>query len=455
VARRLVPFALALVLAVCAAGTSAASVFPLVAPAVADPEGDDAGPLDLRSASFGQRETLLRLELRTAQPFSAADLDGGARSLCLVLTPSGAPGAPAELCVGASRGRAVVRLGRRVVAAFVERPNRRAMTVAFSPLAARLPYGAYRWQVRSRWTDAAACAGACTDLAPDAPSAPVDVRLLAEPWCFGAAARDARHPCRNPALRNEVHPSHAAARVAPNAYCLPNRPGLGLVRPCAFGAAPRDARATIALIGDSHAQHWRGALEVVAQAHRWRGLSVTRSSCPLSHAVSQLKSYALIAQCKRWNRDVRRWLRRQPRIHTVFLSADARTPFHGEVVGGYAAAIDGLPRTVRRVFVLRDTPGSRTPQARCVARAQARHVPAAPACAQPRRSGLPPDPLATAGRALGGRVHVIDLSSFMCSARRCFPVVGGALVRKDARHLTSVFATTLGPYLLQAVDAHL
>ena len=378
-ARRLLPLALALVLAVFASGEAAASVVPLVAPALADAEGDDAGPLDLRSASLGQRETLLRLEVRTAQPFSATDLDaGGDRSLCLLLTPVGGAGGPAELCVGASRGRAALRLGRHVVAAIVRRPDRRTLTAAFSPLAARLPYGRYLWQVRSRWTDDGACAAACTDLAPDAPSSPLPVSLLAEPAVFGAAARDTRHPCRNPALRTEVYPSHAAARAAPNAYCRLNRFGVGFVRPCAFGAAPRDARATIGLIGDSHAQHWRGALEVVAQAHRWRGLSVTRSSCPLSRAVSQLKSYALIAHCRHWNRDVGRWLRRRPQIHTVFLSANAGTPFHGDVVGGYMAAISRLPRSVRRVFVLRADPGVDTPQVRCVARAHARRVPAGP-----------------------------------------------------------------------------
>ncbi len=40
----------------------------------------------------------------------------------------------------------------------------------------------------------------------------------------------------------------------------------------------------------------------------------------------------------------------------------------------------------------------------------------------------------------------------MCGRRTCLPVVGGALVHKDETHLTRVFATTLGPYLLRHVD---
>jgi hypothetical protein len=47
---------------------------------------------------------------------------------------------------------------------------------------------------------------------------------------------------------------------------------------------------------------------------------------------------------------------------------------------------------------------------------------------------------------------VVDLTPLMCSRRRCFPVVGGALVHKDTTHLTEVFAATLGPFLLRAVS---
>jgi len=43
------------------------------------------------------------------------------------------------------------------------------------------------------------------------------------------------------------------------------------------------------------------------------------------------------------------------------------------------------------------------------------------------------------------RFRSVDLTRYMCGARRCFPVVGGALVYKDDNHLTLAFAKTLGP----------
>ena len=51
-----------------------------------------------------------------------------------------------------------------------------------------------------------------------------------------------------------------------------------------------------------------------------------------------------------------------------------------------------------------------------------------------------------------GRVQVIDMTSFFCGSELCYPVVGGALAYKDFQHLTEVYSTTLGPYLLAAID---
>ncbi len=39
------------------------------------------------------------------------------------------------------------------------------------------------------------------------------------------------------------------------------------------------------------------------------------------------------------------------------------------------------------------------------------------------------------------------MTSFFCNANQCFPVVGGALVYKDATHLTELYSSSLGPYL--------
>ena len=114
----------------------------------------------------------------------------------------------------------------------------------------------------------------------------------------------------------------------------------------------------------------------------------------------------------------------------------------------YVEAWRRLPATVEHIVVLRDTPTNRTASNDCIERAIARRERAGIVCALPRHRILHLDPAATAARRLDSpRVRVVDLTSFMCSSRLCFPVIGGALVHKDIDHLTEVFAGTLAPYL--------
>ena len=71
---------------------------------------------------------------------------------------------------------------------------------------------------------------------------------------------------------------------------------------CTFGVDRERASAVVALVGDSHASHLRAALDVVARANRWHGISIARSGCPLTRATKELRSAADRRDCARWNR---------------------------------------------------------------------------------------------------------------------------------------------------------
>jgi hypothetical protein len=284
--------------------------------------------------------------------------------------------------------------------------------------------------------------------------------ISAKPRCFGAEARDPHRPCENPRLRLAVVPTPLEARDRPNSPCTIEE-RRGLVTVCGFGVPARRATATIALIGDSHASHWRAALEVVARARRWRGVSIARSGCPLTLATKDLRVQQEERDCVRWNGEVLRWLADHPEVSTVFVSqitgsswvpSGGRGEF-GTALAGFARAWRAVPRSVERIVVIRDTPKSEPATHACIERAVDRHRRAGSACALARRAAVQADPAAVAAaRMRSHRVRVVDLNRFICDRRRCYPVVGGALVYKDQHHLTSVFATTLGPYLLRAVD---
>ena len=278
------------------------------------------------------------------------------------------------------------------------------------------------------------------------------------PRCFGAAARDPAHPCENAALRRSVVPRPRDALLEPSAACTPIQTASPEV--CAFGVASERAAASFALVGDSHAVHWRAALEIVARAKHWRGLTLYRSRCPLSLAE---RSHASPdhAECERWKREVLRWFTAHPEIGTVVVSQRSSTgvvvaPGHDAFetqVAGYAAAWQALPASVEHIVVIREPPYNSFATNACVERAIRRHRRADLACARTRRIALRPDPAAVAATRLATpRVQLIDLSHFMCDRTRCFPVVGGALVHKDRGHLTRVFSATLGPYVLRALN---
>jgi hypothetical protein len=266
------------------------------------------------------------------------------------------------------------------------------------------------------------------------------------PRCFGAASRDHVRPCHNPRLDRMVTPSPAEALRRPNAPCAIPRLRYPMV--CEFGAPENVARRRIALIGDSHAVHWRAALGPVARTRGWAGFSLSRNGCPLSTAPPILKG-GLTGECVRWRAAVHGWLLEHPGVDTVFVSQHrvrVRGGYRNEVAG-YRAAWAALPASVKRVVVIRDTPIRPPGVRRCVVAARSRRAPAGRVCAVPRRRALRPDPAADAARHFGGRVRLVDMTHYFCDARRCFPVVGGVLTHKDTGHITATFGATLAPYL--------
>lgn len=269
--------------------------------------------------------------------------------------------------------------------------------------------------------------------------------------CFGAAARALGRLCRE-TFAHTVLPTPSEAEITPNAPCVVIE-RIDLAGVCSFGVRASAATATVALLGDSHAQHWRAALEVVAQARNWQGVSVSQAGCPFSAGPLTVTGQALIYCRRMMMHDVIVWLRSQPEIETVFVSESELSVPHsrGDLstdVRGYLRAWEALPASVRHIVVIRDTPRANGSTLSCVEAALAAHrrFPGK-LCALPRRAALGVDPAAIAAVAAHtARVQVVDLTPFICG-RFCYPVVGGALVYKDFQHLSEVFSATLGAYL--------
>jgi len=322
------------------------------------------------------------------------------------------------------------------------RPSRRPAIVALVALAAVGPA-------------AGAAGGSYAHAgAADGPSVDAGARAAATPACFSAAARDPERPCANPALNRTAIPSPYDAPIEPSEPC--ERIERSSPPACSFGPARKQARRTVALAGDSHSTHWRAAIAYLARRRQWHGVSINRNLCPFTLARTTNHE-----RCKGWTRGVLRWLRDHPEVDTLFVSANAGAgtiPGPGMTraetkVDGYLRAWKALPPTVRDVYVLRDVPHGRSSTPGCVAKAVARGRNPAVRCARPRADALRTDLHAVAAQLdPADRVHLLDLSAYMCDADACPPVIGGALIIRDVGHMTRTFSRTLGPFVGRTID---
>jgi hypothetical protein len=225
---------------------------------------------------------------------------------------------------------------------------------------------------------------------------------------------------------------------------------------CRFGVPPERAVRTVALLGDSHAEHWGAALDAVARRLHWSVISLIRSSCAFTLGTPIRPEGTDDRRCVAANRAILDWLPRHPEISAVLMSDHPaqvrRRPHQSKMaawVSGITRAWNALPASIGRIVVIRDVPFVSVAQLACVDRAARRRLDAGRRCWAPRRRALHHDPDVVAARRLRSRrVPVVDLTRFFCGSRRCYSVVGGALVyRDDSSHITQVFGRTLAPFL--------
>ena len=257
---------------------------------------------------------------------------------------------------------------------------------------------------------------------------PASAAPAREPRCFGAAARDASRPCTNPRLRLRVTPTPNQAALIPNLAC--QRSTLTeVLDECAYGLAAAQARETVAVIGDSHAAHWRAALRVVAERKRWRVLEIARPHCPLSLAEPH-SGEPISSQCATWNTQVIGWLEDHPEVRTVFVTGAARAPIvvpkgrtrFQERVAGFVGAWKRLPASVAHLIVIRDNATEAVDTHDCVRRAMRRRVPAGPACALPGagpwyRTARSLRRASCAGAACGSSTSRLSSATPACASR--------------------------------------
>ena len=241
-----------------------------------------------------------------------------------------------------------------------------------------------------------------------------------------------------------------------------------------FGAP--NGSATVALLGDSHAEHWLAAFDRLGRERGWRVVLLVKGGCPVSDARELIASRTdrRGRECARYREAaLRRLMALRPDVAVLssydeYVAREASTGAGGpDGRVSPAAWRRGLRRTYARlagagvpVVAIRGTPSPGFDVPACLSR-RAAGLPMARACEYERRAALHGPARAAqqaAVRELAGRglpVAAVDMADEVCASSRCGVRRAGLVVFTDDNHLTASFTRAAAGALGARLDAAL
>ena len=259
------------------------------------------------------------------------------------------------------------------------------------------------------------------------------------------------------AAANDTRPLFDGHCVAPA--------GVAAVMQCEYG--DRQSGTSAVLFGDSHAEHWFPALELIANEKHWHLFTLLKASCPAARV--QVYSVTLKRQdveCSSWRESA---LQRIVQLHpnlVILSEKDGLVANHTHPTGLGSHAIsakewgEGIRSTVSYLdshgigtVLIADVPRAGFDVPICLSRAAA-HDWAPQDCEPKRETALNEDARQAEDAAIIGlaNVRLLDFADTLCTGPFCQPVIGGEVVFRDSNHLTSSFARRLAPYLQREIE---
>lgn len=207
---------------------------------------------------------------------------------------------------------------------------------------------------------------------------------------------------------------------------------------CTTSTAVPNAKKTIVVIGDSHAEQFTGALAPVAKENDWQLVALWLGGCDFGFEDGS--SNREVA-CQRFNGAALDYvLNLKPdAVSTVATDAKPDAPTE-TLIPGYERAVRTFVDAGIEVIGVRDNARSAKNIAQCVA------SDGPEACSFSAAEYLAASNPAESLNRIDG-AHMIDLTDQYCREDICHTVIGNVLVYMDGHHLTSDFARTMAPAL--------
>lgn len=222
---------------------------------------------------------------------------------------------------------------------------------------------------------------------------------------------------------------------------------------CTYGD-PNGSR-TIAMVGNSHAEHWMPAMDALAQVRDIKVVVYLKMGCSLNIRDDAQYRGLDISDCRDWSREVIELLTADP-PDWVFTTATAPVwPSGGDTVPAeYLDVWAALAERRLNVLAIRDTPWLRGPTGirysavDCLAAGGDSAT-----CGMPRATALAPVNPALAHVAAFPNMRLLDLTDSVCGPEICRVVEGNVLVYHDEHHLSASYARTLAPELERQIGS--
>ncbi|MFK0690863.1 acyltransferase family protein [Mesorhizobium sp. IMUNJ 23033] len=234
-------------------------------------------------------------------------------------------------------------------------------------------------------------------------------------------------------------------------------------KPCEFG--DKNAPRTIALFGDSHADHWSTPLIAAARKNDAKVVTWLKSSCRASQLtvwVTKLKRD--YTECDQWRaQSIKEIIAARPSLVVISeialassrkMSPDAQIPADQDARwrDGLRATLSAFSQAGLKVAFIRDVPFNEEHVDTCVARALWRGE--APSLCDQKRTDAANDATAAVEREIVRSVpnaSYIDMTDQFCDATICHVYINGKIAYRDRHHLATSFAESLEPEVEKAV----
>ncbi|MFJ4650363.1 acyltransferase family protein [Nocardia sp. NPDC088792] len=246
-------------------------------------------------------------------------------------------------------------------------------------------------------------------------------------------------------------PMRPTVQEAPADIAYPTRDGCisdfdtRTVITCTYG--DKNAPRVLAVVGNSHAEHWIPALQILGEQHRFRIEVFLKMGCPLTVADDAMYKGQHNPDCRDWSAEVLDRLAAE-KPDWVFTTATRPADNGGdEVPQDYVDVWSALQDRGLHVVGIRDTPwlrrnGIRYRAIDCLAGGGNRV-----SCGMKRDDALSPENPAAGPAAAFPNLHLIDLNNAVCEPDQCTVVEGNILIYHDEHHLTASYSRSLAPEL--------